>query len=75
MRPASEVWTKRSVIWLGQLSLVAAVTAAPLSLPENLAPKACVTADSEYSCQYLAKFVTDSQVPAAGSHADPSKAW
>ena len=74
MRPASEVWTKRSAIWLGQLAS-AAVIAAPSSLPENLALKARITADSEYSGQYLAKFVTDGQVPASGSHADPGKAW
>jgi len=44
-------------------------------LPENLAPKAKITADSEFSNAYLAKFVADGHVPAAGGQKDPNKAW
>jgi len=75
MPPANEARTKRRVIWLSQLALAAAAIAAPPSLPENLALKARATADSEYSGQCLAMFVVDGPIPAAGSHADPGKAW
>ena len=43
--------------------------------PENVAPKAKVTADSEYNNQYLVKFITDGKVPGALSKQDPGKAW
>jgi len=43
--------------------------------PENLAPKATITANSEYSAAYLARFVADGAVPEPGSKADPNKAW
>lgn len=50
--------------------------AAKPSLPENLARNASVTADSEYSRQYLARFVLDGRIPPAGStQADLGKAW
>jgi hypothetical protein len=46
------------------------------ALPENLAADAQVTASSEYSEQYLAKFATDGKVPPAGSQAeDQGAAW
>ncbi len=48
--------------------------AAP-KLPENLAPKAKVSASSEYSDRYLAKFAVDGKVPPAGSQSDLGKAW
>ncbi len=48
--------------------------AAP-KLPENLAPKAKVSASSEHSNRYLAKFAVDGKVPPAGSQADLGKAW
>jgi len=48
--------------------------AAP-KLPENLAAKATVSASSEYSNRYLAKFAVDGKVPPAGSQADLGKAW
>ena len=44
-------------------------------LPENLAPKATVTANSEYSGQYLAKFVADGLIPDELGHEDVGKAW
>ncbi len=43
--------------------------------PVNLAPKAKITADSEYSGSYLARFVADGQIPPAGSGADVGKVW
>ena len=44
-------------------------------LPQNLAAKAKITANSEYSGAYLAKFVADGHVPAAGGSKDLSRAW
>ncbi len=43
--------------------------------PENIAPKAAISADSEYSKDYFARFVADGQIPAAGSKKDLRKAW
>ena len=76
MQPANNTRANRRAIGLVGMALAAAVFAAtPPSLPENLALKARVTADSEYSGQYLARFVVDGRVPAAGGHADAGKAW
>ncbi len=41
----------------------------------NLAPKAKISSDSEYSADYLAKNVADGVVPFQGSSSDPGKAW
>ena len=41
----------------------------------NLAPKAKISSDSEYSGDYLAKNVADGVVPVRGSSSDPGKAW
>jgi hypothetical protein len=51
------------------------VNAAPAAVPENLAPKAEISADSEYSKNYLARFVADGKIPAAQSHQDLNHAW
>ncbi len=45
------------------------------NLPENLAPRATITANSEYNAQYKAQFVADGQIPGSGSSADVGKAW
>ena len=50
-----------------------AVTAS--RLPENLAPRARITADSQYSKDYLPEFVADGQVPLASSRDDVGRAW
>jgi hypothetical protein len=42
---------------------------------ENLALKASISASTEYSEKYLAKFVADGKLPPAGSHADLNQAW
>lgn len=42
---------------------------------KDLAASARISANSEYSTQYLAKFVSDGSVPGPGSHEDPGKAW
>jgi hypothetical protein len=57
------------------LFLSASATAAPASLPENLARKARITANSEHSGQYLAKFVADGKIPDARSQQDLGLAW
>jgi hypothetical protein len=44
-------------------------------LPENLAPKAAITANSAHSAPYHAKFVADGQIPDALGHDDVGKAW
>jgi len=44
-------------------------------LPENVALKAEVTASSEYSNEYQAKFVVDGKIPLAGGRNDSGAAW
>jgi len=43
--------------------------------PENLAPKAAITSNSEFSGEFLAKFVADGHIPEAGGQQDRSQAW
>ena len=43
--------------------------------PENLAPQAQVSATSEYSADYAARFAIDGLVPEALSHQDTAQAW
>ena len=58
------------------LGLVArAVPAGETAQPENHAPKAKITANSEYNGDYLAKFVADGKVPDSGGHDDLRQAW
>lgn len=45
------------------------------ALPENLAPKARLTANSEHNQQYLAKFIADGRIPEAGGKQDLGLAW
>ena len=45
------------------------------TLPENLAPKARISADSEYSRDYQAKNVADGAIPAASGNRDTGRAW
>ncbi|MDR1483857.1 MAG: hypothetical protein LBT09_03440, partial [Planctomycetaceae bacterium] len=42
---------------------------------KNIAPSATVTANSEYSGHYAAKFVTDGVIPEAGSRNDLNHSW
>jgi len=54
--------------------------AVPVSLlagsgPENLAPKAKVTASSEYSPSYAARFAADGNIPAPGSGSSANAEW
>ncbi len=67
-------YTIYAVVCLAALSagVQAAQTA---SLPENLAPRATITANSEHNKQYLASNVADGKIPAAGDRADIGKAW
>ena len=52
------------------------VLLADATLPENHAPKAAVSANSEYSDQYLARFAVDGVIPGQGSgRADLAHAW
>ena len=44
-------------------------------LPENLAPKAKITASSEHSDPYKAENVADGEIPDTGSRADQGHAW
>jgi hypothetical protein len=44
-------------------------------LPANLALTASVSANSEYSAQYEARFAIDGKIPAAGSREDVGQAW
>ena len=47
----------------------------PASPPGNLAPRATISATSEYSKDYLAKFVADGRFPMAGGQQDVGEAW
>jgi len=53
-------------------SLATAVRAAEL---ENLAPRAKVSANSEYSDSYAAKWAVDGKIPGAASKLDERQAW
>lgn len=61
-------------IFLIVVLLVCCVSQAA-DLPENLAPKAKISADSQYSSDYDPKFVADGQIPNADAKDDPGKAW
>ena len=50
-------------------------TAIHAAEPENLAPQAKVTANSEYSDDYLAKWAVDGKIPAPGCKEDLRQAW
>jgi len=43
--------------------------------PDNLAPKAAISSDSEYNRQYQARNVADGKIPAAGGQRDVDLAW
>ena len=57
------------------LMLAAASVAHAAAAPENLAPKATISATSIHSNAYEAKFVADGVIPAEGSKNDTNKAW
>ncbi|HLB74474.1 MAG TPA: hypothetical protein VJJ98_10680 [Sedimentisphaerales bacterium] len=61
-------------IFLIAMLLVCCISQAA-DLPENLAPKAKISADSQYSNDYDPKFVADGQIPNADAKDDPGKAW
>ncbi len=66
--------TKTSAVAI-TLLLAAVSVAQAAKAPENLAPKAKISATSIYSNDYQAGFVADGVVPAQGSKADVKKAW
>lgn len=49
--------------------------AGSVEVPENLATRARIRADSEYSAGYRAQFVADGKIPEAGSKDDVGQAW
>ncbi len=55
--------------------LVMSVASGSPQKPENLALKAKVSASSEYSAQYLAKFAVDGIIPECLSRDDIGRAW
>jgi len=59
------------------LALLAGVSTAVVAAetPQNLAPKATISATSIYSNDYQARFVADGVIPAEGSSNDKGKAW
>ncbi len=54
---------------------VAGAQEQPAGQPENLAPRATITASSVHNEQYLGKLVADGDIPSAMSHADIGRAW
>jgi len=67
--------TLRSVLFAVLLSSVGAASMCDVSMQENLAPAARITSNSQYSGDYLAKFVADGWISAAGASNDQGKAW
>jgi len=68
------------LLWLGIAFCsvffgIRSATAARPDAAENLAPKAKVSATSQYSDQYLARFAVDGNVPEALCKEDSHKAW
>ncbi|MHC4368669.1 MAG: HzsA-related protein [Planctomycetota bacterium] len=59
----------------GCLALAAGQSQAAQTLPENLAAKAGISADSQYSGDYQAKNVADGKIPAASGGRDVGRAW
>jgi len=57
------------------LLLIGASLAPAADAPENLAPKATISASSVYSSAYLGQFVADGVIPAEASRNDTNKAW
>ncbi|MBL7152104.1 MAG: PD40 domain-containing protein [Phycisphaerae bacterium] len=57
------------------LSVISGAAEPKASLPQNLAPKAKISADSQHNNDYLAKFVADGHIPNADAKNDPRKAW
>lgn len=66
---------KKTLTHICVLSLCSTLVAAPKAKPENLALRAKVSATSEYSNSYLAKFACDGEIPKPLSQADINKAW
>jgi hypothetical protein len=65
-----------TLLALASTAVVPQAYSAEAALPENLAARATASASSEYSDLYLARFVTDGKIPAAGSKAaDQGAAW
>jgi hypothetical protein len=60
---------------LGFLLLAGLQSQAAQALPENLARKAVISADSEYNRQYQARNVADRNIPGASSQNDVGRAW
>ena len=59
----------------GAVACVLLAAATRAEEPRNLAPKAQVTANSEYSADYLAKWAVDGKIPAACCKQDMRQAW
>ncbi len=59
----------------GALVLVHFAAVSRAAEPENLAPKAKVSANSEFSDDYLAKWAVDGKIPGACSKQDMRQAW
>jgi len=59
----------------GVLALVHLAAASGAEVPENLASKAKVSANSEYSADYLAKWAVDGKIPAPCCKQDMRQAW
>ena len=55
--------------------LLFASFAEPAQAPGNLAPKARITADSEHSGRYQARFAADGVIPAPASRDDVGRCW
>ena len=72
-------WTRRGLSMgpltclLGLLAVQPAMAGEPE--PENLAPKAKVSASNEYSSQFAARFAVDGRIPHFQSGNDPETTW
>ncbi len=57
------------------LCVVSPAVESKTQLPQNLAAKARISANSQYSKDYEAKFVADGHIPKADAKNDPRRAW
>ncbi len=66
----------RPLFTLGALAAVlCAVGPSEAAGPENLAPRATISSNSEFSGEFLAKFVADGRIPEGGGQNDRSRVW
>ena len=79
MKTTGSVSADRRPVWAASLLVVAGVTlgaaALPAAEPVNVAPRAKVSATSEYDANYAPRFAVDGQVPEALGRGGARRVW